>query len=103
MKTFSQLMTIVTKKILEKAKIFFAITCLFTLTWGLAKLIILAKTAITTTPIALGTGIALGIWAEVGFDLETLFVGGLIVLMLISFALMVLLMFLPTAWFKLIF
>jgi hypothetical protein len=61
------------------------------------------QTDFNNISIAVGIAITFGLWAEVGFDLETLFVGGLIVLMLISVALMVLLTFLPAFWFKLIF
>jgi hypothetical protein len=92
-------MTVITKK----TKILLAIACLFALAWGLAEFITPIKANVTTSPIALAIGIAVGIVAEIGLDLETLFVGGLMVLMLLSFLLMVLLLLLPPAWFKLIF
>ena len=96
-------MTVITKKILAKVKISIAIACLFAIAWGLAELISLVKVNITSIPIALAIGIALGIGAEIGFDLETLFVGGGIVLMFLYFLLMILVTLLSSTWFKLIF
>jgi hypothetical protein len=96
-------MTVTTKKILAKVKVPLAIAYLFALAWGLAELITLVQVDVTATPIALAVGITLGIGAEIGFDLEILFVGGGIVLMLACFLLMVSVPLLSAAWFKLIF
>lgn len=53
--------------------------------------------------LALALGIALGIILEIKFDLETLFVGGLLGIMLLAFLLMVLLVPLSNSSFKLTF
>jgi hypothetical protein len=79
-----------------------AVTCLIILSWGMAEFITLMKVN-PTTIMGLAIGIALGIVAEISFDLETLFVGGGIVLMFFSFLLMLLVLFLPIYWIKLIF
>lgn len=83
------------------AKACFACLLIFAITFTLAKYIYLLN--FDTASFSLAIGIGLGMIAEFRFDLETLFVGGFIVVMLIAFMLVFLLAFLSATWFESIF
>ena len=82
-------------------KAWFACVLILAIAFTLAEFIYFLKLDIASFALAMGIG--LGMIAEFGFDLETLFVAGFLLVMLIAFLLMILITFLSTIWFKFIF
>lgn len=82
-------------------KAWFACLLVLAIAFTLAEFIYFLK--LDSAPFALSIGIGLGAIAELSFDLETVFVAGFIVVMLVALLLMILLGFLSAAWFESIF